>query len=182
MLKIPDKVLPGTKLASIEEFEGGQGTYTRDDYVRALFLGRAQYDMKARKVTIQPVKTRSMIPSQGDSVTGTVEVAHSSMLSLKILSINGKDSAAGFTGLLFLNIQRGRGRRPIIGKYSDLVRATVVSNRNGIIQLALEGKDDGVLSAVCSSCGSKVSRHGTRIKCSFCGLLEERGLSPDFEA
>ena len=182
MVKTQEKVLPGTKLASIEEFEGGQGTYTRDDSVRALLLGRAQYDIKARKVTIQPVKTRSMIPSQGDSVTGTVEVAHSSMLSLRIQSVNGKDSAAGFTGLLLLGGQRGRGKRPIIGKYSDVIRATVVSNRNGIIQLALKGKDDGVLLAICSSCGSKVSRHGTRIKCSFCDLLEERALSPDFAA
>ncbi len=181
MANTQDKVLPGTKLASIEEFEGGEGTYTRDDSVRALFLGKAQYDMKSRKVSIQPIRTRPMIPGPGDSVTGVVEVAHSSMLSLRIQSINGKDIASGFTGLLFLNVQRGRGRRATVGKYSDLVRASVVSNRNGIIQLALKGKDDGVLRAVCSSCGSKVSRHGTRIKCSFCGLSDERGLSPDFE-
>lgn len=172
--------LPGEKLATMEEFEGSNGTYTVGGSVRSLVLGMARVDKKSRLITVDPVK-KPAFPSKGDSIIGVVEAAQPSLVAIRIEMVNGKVVATFFTGLIILPKGGGRGRRRIvIGKLGDIVRATVVSNQNAIIQLGIQSKEDGVLRTYCTACGSQVSRAGGGIRCELCGMPDDRELSSDF--
>lgn len=176
-----ERALPGEKLAVVEEFEGGDGTYTMGELVRASSLGRAIFEMKERRVKIEPIVNKARIPSTGDSVVGAVESIQSSLANIRIETVNGERSSAGFKGMLISENQRGRRtRKAVVAKPWDVIRATVVSNENSTIQLALNGQDDGVLYTICSVCGGGVVKLGRRVKCNDCGFTEERELAPDF--
>ena len=176
------KTLPGEALAVVEEFEPGEGTYSIGDSIRASSLGTAEFDLKERKVIVKSPVKKQMLPSKGNTVEGVVETAMPSVANVKIISINGEPSNANFSAMLMVR-QEGyqrRQRRSIIAKPGDLIRATVLSTKNAIIQLALEKEKDGVLTSVCSICGGAVVKINDRVKCKECGYMEERALSPDF--
>lgn len=190
----PRVALPGDQLAVIEEFEGGGGTYTDRDTVRALRMGRPTYSLKERVIQLQPVNRPRQLAELGATIIGQVESAQTSIANVLIRYVNGKPNTGRFTGMLLLQTEappqrRGRGRPPgreprprrgTICKAGDLVRAHVTSNKNAIIHLGFEGENDGVVAARCSICGSLVKPIEGGIKCVECGMMEERKLAPDF--
>jgi exosome complex component CSL4 len=99
--------IPGDSLAVAEEFEAGSGTYADSDVVRAIQVGVPTFDMKKRTTIVKPVKSAALrIPQVGDYVTGLVESAQSTVVNVRILSINGIPSDDGFTGMAILRESR----------------------------------------------------------------------------
>lgn len=183
-VKASRKVVPGEKLAVIEEFGAGDGTYFEGDVIRSSKIGETVYDLKNRIIKVKPSKTVTNVPKRGDIVVGKVESAQSSVVNMRISLVNEKVNEGGFTGMLMIKQDQGRngyrGRRRTISKVGDLIRAHVVSNENAIIHLSLEDEKDGVLFAVCSICGSRVRGIGNAVKCFECAYIEDRWLSADF--
>ncbi|MBI2184724.1 MAG: exosome complex RNA-binding protein Csl4 [Thaumarchaeota archaeon] len=177
-------VVPGDKLGVIEEFEAGEGALTHDGIVRAASVGQVKLDLKKHVVAIGKVRQGTLIPVPGDSIIGKVESAQSSAANVLILSVNDKTNRGGFTGLALFKIGRpmgrGRQRRTTACKTGDLVRATVISDKNTIIHISLDGPRDGVIYAVCSICGGALFRANNSAKCDTCGNIEDRKLAPDF--
>ncbi len=176
------RVTPGEKLAVIEEFSSSEGTYINRNSIRALRLGKANYDLKKREVKIEPLK-RMGVPMVGDSIIGQVDAVQSNIANIKIYYINNSSSSASFAGMLILkpegSFRRGKGK-PIICKLGDMIKAKVKSCKNAIVHLSVEGNENGVIYAKCSSCGGDVDRIDHRIKCVDCGLVDERKLAFDF--
>ena len=173
-------VLPGEKLAVPEEYEGGNGTYSDMDTVRALAVGRSSFGMKNRVVNVESSRIAKTLPRPGDRVIGQVEAGQG---NVKIHYVNGKMNESHFTGMLIRMdqppVRRGR-RKTIVHKLGDLVRATVVSSINGVIHLSMERPEDGVIHTSCSICGCSVTRERERIRCTECGTAEQRKLACDF--
>src|SRR2546428_12781347 len=97
-------MLPGEHVSSIEEFEGGKNTYLASDgTVRSASVGTRVYDLKRRIVKIEQ-KNSPMLPKVGDIIVGYVEMLFSSMVSTKVLYINGKWSESGFTAIAYARI------------------------------------------------------------------------------
>src|SRR5579871_6744164 len=116
------KVLPGDTLAVSEEFLPGKNAYDADGTIRALLTGTPIRDIKQREVSVKPTVI-AKIPSVGDTVTGQIETAQSSVSNLKIYYVNGQPSTGGFVGLVFLREERGgRGVRRTPVKLGDIVR------------------------------------------------------------
>jgi exosome complex component CSL4 len=201
--------LPGDELAVLEEFEAGSGAYPDYATIRAEQLGQPVFDMTKRMVSVRPLKSaQTRMPKVGDYVTGLVESAQSSVVNVRILSINNVSSDNGFTGMVMLHNERsfdgskrggyreGRGRgsrdrdddrdrderprRTVVCKTADIVKARVVSTLNSIIHLSFDGDDLGVVAASCSNCGSPMLRVHDKAKCPECGNIEERKLALDF--
>jgi exosome complex component CSL4 len=173
-------VLPGDKLAAIEEFEAGSGSAIRGDQVVASIVGKAQPDMSNRIMQVKPAHVVGSIPKDGDIVIGTVESASSSVAQITIKAINDVESNKEFSAMLSLREDRHRRSSPGL-KANDTVRALVMSTTNSILQLSIECESCGVVYTVCSVCGGDVIALGKdRIKCKECGTVDERILSPDF--
>ena len=178
--------LPGETVASIEEFEGGKGTYLASDgTVRSETVGIKFYDLKRRVVKIDP-KNPPMLPKVGDLIVGYAEMMFSSMVSIKVLYINDEWSNAGFSAIASARIGsradvERRGDRRATFHNGDIVRGRVISLLNSTIHLTLAEKEYGVLYALCFMCGGDTVRtNESTIKCVECGAFENRKLTHDY--
>jgi len=175
------KVLPGDKLATIEEFSPGQGSVMDGDTVIATVVGESVPDMVNRTMNVKTDKSIGIgVPASGDYVVGKVQSAQPSMAQIEIESVNDIPSNKQFTGMLSMRDERRRRTTSPI-KAGDIVRARVISTKNAIIQLAIDSPKSGVLYTVCSNCGKEVfAISRDRVKCRECGWMDERLLSEDF--
>src|SRR5215211_7528350 len=184
-------ILPGDHLASIEEFESGKNTYIENGSIRSMTVGRKVYDFKTRTVRINQ-KNSPMLPKIGDILVGYIEMLFGSMLSIRILFINGQRSSSGFSAITSARISGGGGggwgrergdRRggKIVFRFGDIIRGRVVSLLNSTIHIVIDEKEFGVLYTICFNCGGDTVRvNSNTIKCIECGLYEERKLTHDY--
>ena len=179
-------MLPGEHVSSIEEFEGGKNTYLASDgTVRAASVGTRVYDLKRRIVKIEQ-KNSPMLPKVGDIIVGYVEMLFSSMVSTKVLYINGKWSESGFAAIASARVGSRadvdrRGDRRATFHNGDIIRGRVISLLNSTIHLTLAEKEYGVLYALCFMCGGDTVRtNESTIKCVECGAFEDRKLTHDY--
>ena len=178
-------VTPGEKVAVIEEFNSGVGTYLKDSDIRSLLIGEVSSNLNERKINIRSKKRKNDIPQPGDIIIGVVESVQSSIINICIQSINGNISDAGFTGMLQLIPTRSSGRsvKPKRGSIcgpGDIIRALVFSNINFINHLSIDRPDFGVIKSNCNICGENFSRFNDRLKCTNCENVVERVISSEF--
>lgn len=171
--------LPGEKVASIEEFEGGNGTYESDGVIRASMMGKVNFDFKKRVAKVEEVK-RALVPKAGDIVVGFIDMVPGNMVSMRILYVNNKKTDARFNAISLMRGGRGRRGGGVMFKVGDLVRAKVVSVLNANIHVDFHDPNFGVIYTVCHSCGSNIARVGGHVKCAECGTAEERKLADDY--
>ena len=179
-------MLPGEHVSSIEEFEGGKNTYLASDgTVRSASVGTRVYDLKRRIVKIEQ-KNSPMLPKVGDIIVGYVEMLFSSMVSTKVLYINGKWSESGFAAIASARVGSRadvdrRGDRRATFHNGDIIRGRVISLLNSTIHLTFAEKEYGVLYALCFMCGGDTVRtNESTIKCVECGAFEDRKLTHDY--
>jgi len=172
-------VLPGDKLASIEEFVPGSGTASVGESIVSTVTGGKQADMTNRVMNVKPAKDAAgTLPREGDYITGFVDSASPAMAQITIKAINDVPSNKEFTGMLSLRDERRRRSSPI--KAADTIRAKVISTKNAIFHLAIDDPKCGVINTVCSNCGGRIVPLGRdRVKCPECGLVDDRLLAED---
>ncbi|MEW5839671.1 exosome complex RNA-binding protein Csl4 [Nitrososphaera sp.] len=178
--------LPGEQLASIEEFEGGKNTYlTADGVVRSAAVGTRVYDLKRRVIKVEQ-KNSPMLPKVGDVLVGYVEMIFASMISVKVLYINGVRSKAGFSAIASMRVGGGGGgggrdrrERPVF-RTGDIIRGRVVSLLNSTVHMTIAEKEFGVVYTLCFMCGGDTVRVNDTVKCVECGAWELRKLTHDY--
>jgi len=127
-----------------------------------------------------------MLPKVGDIIVGYVEMLFSSMVSTKVLYINGKWSESGFAAIASARVGSRadvdrRGDRRATFHNGDIIRGRVISLLNSTIHLTLAEKEYGVLYALCFMCGGDTVRtNESTIKCVECGAFEDRKLTHDY--
>ena len=84
-----NSVLPGDKIAIIEEYEAGSNACDDGHVVRATVIGESEVDKKNRLVNVKNNKPIS-IPEKDDIVIGTVEAVMGSMMAVMIKYINSR--------------------------------------------------------------------------------------------
>jgi exosome complex component CSL4 len=175
------QVLPGDRLATIEEFEPGQGSTIEGDSVISTVIGQASPDMANRTMNVKTDKSVGIgVPVTGDYIVGKVQSAQPSIAQIQIESLNETPSNKQFTGMLSMRDERRRRTSSPI-KAGDVVRARVLSTKNSIFQLTVDAPNCGVLYTVCCNCGKDVfAISRDRVKCRECGWVDERLLSEDF--
>ncbi|AIC16606.1 exosome complex RNA-binding protein Csl4 [Nitrososphaera viennensis] len=179
--KVMTIILPGEQVASIEEFEGGKNTYlTEDGTIRAAAIGTKALDLKRRVVKIEP-KNAPMLPKIGDILVGYVEMIFASMISVKVLYINGVESTSGFSAIASMRVGGGRDRRerPIF-RTGDIIRGRVMSLLNSTVHMTIAEREFGVLYTTCFMCGGDTVKVNDTVKCIECGAWEPRKLTDDY--
>ncbi|MFQ5920866.1 MAG: exosome complex RNA-binding protein Csl4 [Nitrososphaerales archaeon] len=171
--------LPGDKVASIEEFEGADGTYESDGIIRSSRLGKTVFDLKKRTVKIGEMPKAAVIPKEDDYVIGFVDMVGGSIVAMKILYVNDERIYGRIEAISVM--RRGRGRRGgnmfMVG---DIVRARVVSRLNSQTHVTFRDRNLGVIFTTCHSCGGDVVNVDGRVKCVECGSYEERKIAEDY--
>jgi len=170
-----NSVLPGDKIAIMEEYEAGNNACVDGHIVRATVIGQSEIDKKERVVNVKNHKSTS-IPKKGDIVIGTVEAVMGSMIAVLIMFINSKPVKSHVECICSTRNIRKRN----IALVKDLVKVKIIGKLNGAIHATINGPELGVLFTKCRKCGKGVKPMRDIVKCIECGWTDDRKLSSDF--
>jgi len=170
-----NSVLPGDKIAVIEEYEAGNNTCDDGHIVRSTVIGESEIDQKERIVNVKNQNTTS-IPETGDIVIGTVEAVMGSMIAVLINYINSKPVKAQVECICATRSIRKKN----VALVKDLVKLKIIGHLNGAIHATMQDPELGVLFTKCRKCGMDVKPLRDIVKCVECGWTDDRKLSSDF--
>lgn len=176
-------VVPGDKIAVIEEFNPSVGTFEENGDIHSQLAGFIVVDSISRTISVLRRGNRPKIPRKGVIVVGQVVTAESKFANINIFKV-GKDFVENpFSGLLHIT-RIGRGyvkRLEDVVKPGDIIKGNVVSNKNGVCQIATIGENLGVIQADCSNCGTRLMLVGRgRLVCGNCSKTETRKTAEDY--
>lgn len=175
-------VFPGEKLCVLEEFMPGDGTFEINGNVYSKFVGRVLYDFVSRKVTVVPLKKVTNIPKQGMVIYAVVSTTKDDVAFTKIFGAEKGVSFSGtFTGILHVSQISSNYIKVVTDavKVGDIVKAKVLTSWNPF-QLSTKGTKLGVIYALCSKCGTPLTKKRIKLQCSKCGNVEARKISSDY--
>ena len=170
-----NSVLPGDKVAVIEEYEAGKNTCDDGHVVRSTVIGQSEIDKEARIVNVNNNKSIS-IPEKGDIIIGTVEAVMGSMIAVMIKYVNSEPVKSQVECICPTKNVRKRN----VALIKDLVKLKIVSHLNGAIHATIQEPELGVLFTKCRKCGKDVKPLRDIVKCIECGWTDDRKLSTDF--
>ena len=168
-------VLPGDRIASIEEYGAGLDAFDDGDAVRSSVVGYTSVDSSNHTVNIKRNKKLG-IPDPGDIVVGTVAVVMSTMFAVTIQYVNGKRTKSNVECICSTRDIRKKN----ITLVNDVVELRVVSHLNGTIHANMDDPSSGVIFTRCVKCGGSVVPVRDVIKCIECSWIDERKLSRKF--
>lgn len=176
-------VVPGTFLATVEEFMCGEGTYKEGGKIYSSRAGIVLVDVKGKRISVAS-KGGPPELKRGDVVIGVVEETkkQAAMVSVKLLAGSEKSLPYPTDGIIRISSVR-RGFVPRLEgelREGDVVRAKVLEVRNGLIHLTLGEPDLGVILAYCSKCRGILQRAKNRLYCRECGNMETRKISSSY--
>ncbi len=176
-------VVPGEKLGVIEEFIPDAGTYEENGVIYAKKIGYVLMDYASKKLSVYPKTNNLNVPNIGSTVVGQVTAVQSSLATVRIMKAGDKWISGSFTGMIHISDTNFRYTENMFDafKVTDIVRAKVVSDKNGVYHLSTKGQDLGVLHAFCSKCGYSLSLRGHRLHCDRCENSENRKTASDYD-
>jgi len=176
-------VVPGERLAVIEELLSGPGTYTGEDgTIYSSITGQVLVDTFNKTVTVHPWVQLPIMPREGSVVIGQVSSVQDKVATVQIFKVGSKYLSSGsFTGSLHVSMVSADYVKTMFDAFrvGDIIRANVASDKNLAYQLSTVGRTLGVLYAFCSRCGFPLAK-GRALQCQVCKNVEERRLAPDY--
>jgi exosome complex component CSL4 len=175
-------VVPGERLGVIEEFTANSGTYVQDGIIYSQVTGRALLDLLNKRVSVRPVTRKVRVPSVGSIVLGQVSSVQGQNAFVRVLEIGGKRLSGFFTGVLHISDVQLRYVDSMFAvcKPGDILRAKVISEKNGRYHLSTVDKNLGVVYAFCSRCGYALESRRGYMSCPRCGKVEKRKEASDY--
>ena len=165
-------MLPGDRIASIEEYAAGPNTFDDGDTVRSTVVGQKVIDRNTWTASVSSPKMLS-VPKKDDIIIGKVASVMSSMIAVSIDYINGTPTTSKVECICSTrNI-----RRKNIALQGDVVSLRILSHINGTIHGTMSAPELGVIFTKCRKCGGGVVPLRDVIKCKECSWIDERKLS-----
>jgi len=182
MVENDDIVIPGDRVGTVEEVIPGSGTYEADGVVYSMGYGKFRLDFEEMKASVNTVKEPALIRKR-DLVIAVVQDIRNSMVVARIVHIVGKNRQIAGETMASLHVSKVSReyvediRRMF--RVGDFIRALVIQSKPSI-QIATDGRDFGVLRALCMSCRTSMILKGNALKCPECGRIETRKMANDF--
>ena len=181
-LKDGQIVLPGERLGVIEEFIPDSGTFVDNGIIYSRVVGLATVDMASRRVSVRPVVRTVRVPKIGSVVLGQVMTAQNENATVRIFKIGNEDLSGVFSGVLHISDCQMRYVDSMfdVCKPGDILRASVISEKNRVYHLSTKEKDLGVVYGFCSNCGFELELKRHMMHCARCGNMERRKTALDY--
>jgi len=175
-------VLPGERLGVIEEFIPDAGTYVKDGVIYSKVVGRALLDLSNKRVSVYSLVHEARVPKVGSTVLGQVSNVQTQNAGVRIFKIDKKQLSGFFTGVLHISDVQLRYVESMFNvcKPGDIIRAQVISEKNGVYHLSTKDKILGVVYAFCSRCGYMLELKRQDMCCPRCGKIEKRKTALDY--
>lgn len=168
-------VLPGDRIASIEEYEAGQNAFDDGDVVRSTVVGNVSVDQSSHTANIDRNKSVG-VPDPGDTIIGKVAAVMATRFATTILYVNGQRTKSSVECICSTKDIRMKN----VALVNDVVELRIVSHLNGAIHAVMDEQTLGVILTRCVKCGGSVVPVRDVIKCIECSWIDERKLSSKF--
>jgi exosome complex component CSL4 len=169
------QVVPGDKIAVIEEFLPAENCFEEDGSIIAEVTGEVIIDSKLHKIAVKPSKEHFSL-RKGDIGFGKVEFVKKQVASVDIYKINDIDIAKPINSILHVSEASRRFVRNMyeVTRPGDWIRFRITRTEKPIY-ISFIGEGLGVVIASCNQCG-----HGLNIlrrnslKCPNCNFEQGR--------
>jgi exosome complex component CSL4 len=176
------EAFPGDKLAVIEEFSRGKGTYEFEGDIRSSELGVTKHDMNTRIVSVMKKTPQILVPREGMVAVAEVGSVARRDARVDIFILDGKYVHPTYSGVVHISdISKEYTKNIDLALRSgDIIKGKIVNVKNRLNQMSLEGADFGVIYAYCSRCGGLMEDKQGKLTCPDCGRVERRKTARDY--
>lgn len=170
------EVFPGERLAVIEEYNEGEGTYQSDGEVRSAEIGVTRHDEATRSVTVEKKTPEIIVPEEGMLAVAEVGSVARRDARVNIFMLNGRHIHPTYSGVIHISdISRDYTKNIDMAlRNGDTVKGRIVNVKNRLNQMSLADPEYGVVYAYCSRCGGLLELDRGRLTCPDCGRVERR--------
>lgn len=170
------EVFPGERLAVIEEYNEGEGTYQSDGEVRSAEIGVTRHDGATRSVAVEKKTPEIIVPEEGMVAVAEVGSVARRDARVNIFMLNGRHIHPTYSGVIHISdISRDYTKNIDMAlRNGDTVKGRIVNVKNRLNQMSLADPEYGVVYAYCSRCGGLLELDRGRLTCPDCGRVERR--------
>ncbi|MHA1978098.1 MAG: exosome complex RNA-binding protein Csl4 [Candidatus Hodarchaeales archaeon] len=176
-----NRVVPGDKIAVIEEFLPDETCFEQDGSILSMTTGEVIPDQKKHKITVKPLK-QSFQLERGDTGVGRVVYVKKQIASVDIHRINSNPVPIPINSILHVSEASRRFVRNMyeVTRPGDWLKFRIVRTMKPVY-ISLIGEELGVVIAQCNHCGHDLEfyRRNT-LKCPNCSLIQNRVTSDSF--
>lgn len=171
-----EEVFPGERLAVIEEYSEGEGTYQIDGEVRSAEIGVTRHDGASRSVAVEKKTPEIIVPEEGMVAVAEVGSVARRDARVDIFMLDGRHVHPTYSGVIYISdISREYTKNIDMAlRNGDIVKGRIVNVRNRLNQMSLAEPEYGVVYAYCSRCGGLLELDRGRLMCPDCGRVERR--------
>lgn len=177
-------VLPADRIAVIEEFFPGDGTYTSNGDIRSAKVGYVVIDKVLRKISVVHPYGRPFIPKTGMLVLAIVNTVKEDIAFVDVIADrDGKLFPGKYSGVIHLSQASHTYIKNLeeAFKPGDIIIAKILSHKIPPLQLSTKHPSLGVVAAACSKCGELlVKKNSSTLICPKCGNVERRKLASNY--
>ena len=169
------RVVPGDKIAVIEEFLPDENCFEDDGSIIAKVVGEVIKDSKSHKITVRPSKEHFSL-NKGDIGFGRVEFVKKQVASVDIVKINDKNIAKPINSILHVSEASRRFVRNMyeVTRPGDWIKFRITRTEKPIY-ISFIGEGLGVVIALCNHCGHElVSIRRDTLECPNCKFVQGR--------
>ncbi len=176
-----DIVLPGDKVAVIEEFVPDDSCFEQEGVIYSTFLGKVIPDSKKHKISVQP-KIKYKEIKVGDVGIGRVLFVKKQIASIDIYYINDEFMGVPVSSILHVSEASRRFVKNMfeVTRPGDWIKFRVTRTVKPVY-VSLVGHDLGVIVAYCIQCGYELEfKRRNTLQCPNCDFLQPRITSRSF--
>jgi len=175
-------MIPGDYICGAEELMPGKGAYSQNDEVYSAVCGVETSEGK--DATVSSRKHIKKI-GPGDEVYAVVNSVSETKALLTIIPIeSGKGERYVYSDFAAVKVQDISDHyvKSVKDEFrpGDIIKAKVISTRNGVDVSTKLSPKYGVVKAFCSYCRKQLVLKSRRLMCTVCERSERRKLSEDY--
>lgn len=174
-------VLPGDKIAIIEEFLPDETCYEQDGVIYSKVLGRVVTDLKKHKISVIPKNPHHSIKN-GDIGVGRVEFMKKTIASVNIYHLNQENLPIPTNAVLHISeASRGFVKNMYeVARPGDWLRFRIIRAIKPVY-ISLIGDGLGVVISYCIQCGHELEyKRRNMLECPNCEFIQPRITSKYF--
>jgi exosome complex component CSL4 len=174
-------VLPGDKIAVIEEFLPDETCYEQEGGIYSKVLGHVVTDPKKHKISVIPKKSHLLLKN-GDIGVGRVEFMKKQIASVNIYHLNQEDVLIPINAVLHISEASQRFVKNMyeVTRPGDWLHFRIIRALKPVY-ISLIGEGLGVIFSFCIQCGHELEyKRRNLLECPNCELIQPRMTSKYF--